>query len=105
MAKLSAAGRLVLFLVDSPHARVSYSLGGGFSPSVIASMERGHGTKSNPRADVVLKLLDLGVLEGAEFADLRLTDKGQTILAEERSRGWRLVTGTGHKPRMERDGS
>lgn len=94
-----------MFLVDSPNARVSYSLGGGVSPSAIASMERGHGTKSNPRADVVLKLLDVGVLEGAEFADLRLTDRGQTILAEERSRGWRLVTGTGHKPRMEQNGS
>jgi len=105
MAKLSAAGRLVLFLVDSPHAHVSYSLGGGFNPSVIASMERGHGTKSNPRTDTVFKLLDLGVLEGAEFADLRLTEKGQTIVAEERSRGWRLVTGTGHKPRMEQNGS
>lgn len=102
MAKLSAAGRLVMFLADSPHAHVSYSMGGGFSPSVIASMERGHGTKSNPRADTVFKLLDLGILEGSEFSDLNLTDKGRTILAEETSRGWRLVTGTGHKPRMER---
>ncbi|MER6605738.1 hypothetical protein ABT282_07435 [Streptomyces sp. NPDC000927] len=101
MAKLSASGRLVMFLVDSPHARVSYSMGGGLSPTVIASMERGHGTKSNPRADTVLKLLSLGVLEGEEFADLRLTARGRTILAEEASRGWRLVTGPGHKPRME----
>lgn len=99
MAKLSAVGRLVLFLVDSPHARVSYSLG-GWSPSAIASMERGHGTKSNPRADSVLKLLDLGVLQGAEFADLELTPKGRTILAEEQARGWVLVTKTGTHPRM-----
>lgn len=105
MAKLSASGRLVMFLVDSPHAHVSYSMGGGFSPSVIASMERGHGTKSNPRADTVLKLLSLGVLEGKEFADLTLTTKGRTILAEERSRGWELVTETGAKPRMERKGA
>lgn len=101
MAKLSAAGRLVLFLVNSPHAHVSYSLGGGFRPSVIASMERGHGTKSNPRADTVLKLIDVGVLEGAEFADLKLTDRGRTILAEQMAAGWELVTGTGHKPRMQ----
>ncbi|QJD53892.1 hypothetical protein SEA_KELA_332 [Streptomyces phage Kela] len=101
MAKLSAAGRLVMFLVDSPHARVSYSLGGGFSPSVIASMERGHGTKSNPRADTVLKLIDVGVLKGAEFADLELTDKGRRILAEQQACGWELVTETGRKPRME----
>jgi len=104
MAKLSAAGRLVMFLVDSPHARVSYSLGGGFSPSVIASMERGHGTKSNPRADTVLKLIDVGVLEGAEFADLKLTARGRTILAEQQALGWELVTGTGHKPRMQQKG-
>lgn len=102
MAKLSASGRLVMFLVDSPYAHVSYSMGGGLSPSVIASMERGHGTKSNPRADTVLKLIHVGVLEGREFADLKLTDKGRKILAEERSRGWELVTETGSKPRMER---
>ena len=101
MAKLSAAGRLVLFLVDSPHARVSYSLGGGFSPSVIASMERGHGTKSNPRADTVLKLIDVGALEGREFEDLRLTNRGRTVLAEQKALGWTLVTETGRKPRME----
>jgi hypothetical protein len=104
MAKLSAAGRLVMFLVNSPHARVSYSLGGGFRPSAIASMERGHGTKSNPRADTVLKLIDVGVLEGAEFADLRLTGRGRTILAEQAARGWRLVTEVGSKPRMVQDG-
>lgn len=104
MAKLSAAGRLVLFLADSPHAHVSYSLGGGFRPSVIASMDRGHGTKSNPRADTVLKLIDVGVLEGAEFADLKLTSRGRTILAEQTALGWELVTGTGHKPRMQQKG-
>lgn len=104
MAKLSAAGRLVMFLVDSPHAHVSYSMGGGFSPSVIASMERGHGTKSNPRADTVLKLIDVGVLEGAEFADLRLTGRGRTILAEQAALGWELITETGRKPRMEQKG-
>jgi hypothetical protein len=104
MAKLSAAGRLVMFLVDSPHAHVSYSLGGGFSPSVIASMERGHSTKSNPRADTVLKLIDVGVLEGAEFADLKLTSRGRTILAEQAALGWELVTGTGHKPHMRQKG-
>lgn len=105
MAKLSASGRLVMFLVDSPHAHVSYSAGSGLSPSVIASMERGHGTKSNPRADTVFKLMDVGVLEGAEFSDLRLTDKGRKILAEESARGWVLVTGTGIKPRMEQNKS
>lgn len=104
MAKLSATGRLVLFLVDSPYAHVSYSMGGGFSPSVIASMERGYGTKSNPRADTVLKLIDVGVLEGAEFADLKLTDRGRTVLAEQAAAGWELVTGTGHKPYMQQKG-
>lgn len=103
MAKLSAGGRLVMFLADSPHAHVSYTAG-GFSPSVIASMERGHGTKSNPRADTVFKLISVGVLEGGEHANLRLTDKGQKILAEERANGWRLVTETGSKPRMVRQG-
>lgn len=104
MAKLSAAGRLVMFLVDSPHARVSYSMGGGISPSAIAVMGRGHGTKSNPRADTVLKLISVGVLEGAEFADLRLTDRGRTVLAEQAALGWQLITGTGHKPYMEQKG-
>lgn len=104
MAKLSATGRLVLFLVASPHARVSYSMGGGFNPSVIVSMERGHGTKSNPRADTVLKLIDVGVLEGVEFADLKLTDRGRTILTEQAAAGWELVTGTGHKPYMRQMG-
>lgn len=94
-----------MFLVDSPHARVSYSLGGGFRPSAIATMERGHGTKSNPRADTVLKLIDVGVLEGAEFSDLRLTDRGRTVLAEQAARGWELVTGTGRKPYMRQGGS
>ena len=102
MAKLSATGRLVMFLVDSPYARVSYSLGNGIRPSAIAVMERGHGTKPNPRADTVLKLIDVGVLEGAEFADLKLTDKGRRILAQESARGWELVTETGSKPRMEK---
>lgn len=105
MAKLSATGRLVLFLVDSPYAHVSYSLGGGVSPSVIASMERGHGTKSNPRADTVLKLIEVGVLEGEEFADLRLTDRGRTVLAEQAAAGWELVTRTGHKPCMVKNGT
>lgn len=103
MAKLSATGRLVMFLVDSPHARVSYS--GGLRPSVIASMARGHGTMSNPRADTVFKLMDVGVLEGAELSDLKLTDKGRRILAQESARGWRLVTETGSKPRMEQNKS
>lgn len=105
MAKLSAAQRLLMFLVDSPHARVSYSLGNGISPAAIVSMERGHGTKSNPRTDTLFKLIDVGVFEGAEFADLKLPPKGRTILAEEVAKGWRLVTEPGHKARMEQGGS
>lgn len=103
MAKLSATGRLVMFLVDSPNAYVSYSLGNGIRPSAIATMARGHGTKSNPRADTVIKLIEVGVLEGREFADLALTAKGRKILAEEKARGWELVTETGSKPRMEQN--
>lgn len=104
MAKLLASDRLVMFLVDSPYAHVAYIMGGG-RPSVIASMERGHGTKSNPHASTVFKLIDAGVLAGAEFANLTLTDKGRKILAEERGRGWELVTETGSKPRMEQGGN
>lgn len=102
MAKLSASGRLVMFLVDSPHAHVSYSMGNGLSPSVLVSMERGYGTKSNPRADTVLKLLDVGALDGSG-AHLTLTDKGRTVLREEQAKGWRLVTEEGRKPQAAQD--
>lgn len=102
MAKLSATGRLVLFLVDSPYARVSISLGNGISPVGIATMERGHGTKSNPRADTILKLMDVGVLEGEEHMPLRLTKRGRTVLAEEQAKGWELVTAVGEKPTLRK---
>lgn len=103
MAEISGTGRLVMFLVESPNARVSISYGSGLRPSVLATMERGHGTKSNPSARVVIKLLDSGILKGREHADLRLTEKGQAIVCAEREKGWELVTQVGSKPHMRQE--
>lgn len=101
MTKLSAAGRLVLLMVDSPNVNVSYQ-GGPFGASCIASPVRGHGTMSNPRADTVAKLLDVGALDGSG-AHLTLTDRGRTVLREEQAKGWRLVTEKGRKPQAAQD--
>lgn len=101
MAKLSAAGRLVLLMVDSPYVNVSYQ-GGAFGASCIASPVRGHGAMSNPRADTVAKLMDVGALDGSG-THLTLTERGRTVLREEQAKGWRLVTEKGCKPRSVQD--
>lgn len=95
--KISNAGLLLLFLVNSPYARVSYSRGWG-SSSWIATMERGHGTKSNPRASVGEKLLSDGLIAGQEHWDLHITEDGRKVLDAYRAEGWELRTGKGRKP-------
>lgn len=98
--KISKSALLTLFLVNSPHARVSYSRGWG-SSSWIATMERGHGTKSNPRASVGEKLLSDELIAGQEHWDLHITAEGRKVLDAYRAEGWELRTGTGHKPYVE----
>lgn len=98
--KLSNAALLTLFLVDSPYAHVSYTVHWN-STVWLASMDRGHGTKSNPRASVGEKLLKGGLIDGQENRDLHITEDGREVLAAYRDKGWRLRTGTGHKPYVE----
>lgn len=101
--KISNTALLILFLVDSPHARVSYS-GWGSYAAWITIMERGHGTKSNPRASVGEKLLNDGLIEGLRHCDLNITADGRRVLDAYRAEGWELRTGTGHKPYIVQTG-
>lgn len=82
MVKFLVVGWFVMFLVNSLYVCVSYLLGGGFCLLVIVFMEWGYGMKFNLCVDMVLKLIDVGVLEGVEFVDLWLIGWGCMILVE-----------------------
>jgi hypothetical protein len=96
MAKLSNTAIEILLMVESPHVRVSWY--NAMSPVGMASPERGHGTKSNPRPAVIFKLLNEGLIDGREHADLTLTPAGREQVAELHADGWDLVTGVGRRP-------
>lgn len=96
MAKLSKTAMEILLMVESSHVRVSWY--NAMSPVGMASPERGHGTLSHPRPTVIFKLLNDGLLDGREHADLTLTPAGREQVAELHADGWELVTGVGKRP-------
>jgi hypothetical protein len=82
--KLSDTAIKILLMVESAHVRVLWY--NAMSPVGMASPERGHGTTSNPRPAVIFKLIDAGLIEGREHADLKLTRRDGTA--------WRSSTRT-----------
>lgn len=96
MAKMSKTAIEILLMVESSHVRVSWY--NAMSPVGMASPERGHGTKSNPRPAVIFKLLNEGLINGGEHADLTLTPAGRERVVELHTDGWELVTGVGKRP-------
>jgi hypothetical protein len=96
MAKLSKTAVEILLMVESAYVRVSWY--NAMSPVGMASPERGHGTKSNPRPQVIFKLITDGLISGGEHADLKLTPAGRNRAAELHAEGWELVTGVGQRP-------
>jgi len=96
MAKLSKTAVEILLMVESAYVRVSWY--NAMSPVGMASPDRGHGIKSNPRPAVIFKLINDSLIEGREHADLKLTPEGRNRAAELHAEGWELVTGVGKRP-------
>jgi len=96
MAKLSNTAVEILLMVESAHVRVSWY--NAMSPVGMASPDRGHGIKSNPRPQVIFKLIKDGLISGGEHAELTLTPEGHERVIELHRDGWDLVTGVGKRP-------
>jgi len=98
--KLSDRAIEILLMVESSYVRVSWY--DSMRPVGMTTSAPGHGTKSNPPGRSILKLIDDGLIEGREHADLTLTKEGREAAIEAHQDGWELETGVGHKPRAVR---
>lgn len=97
MAKLSNAAAELLLIIDSPDVNVSFSAGPRGYDTMFATPKRGHGTTSNPRASVGVKLLRDGLITDAGTF-LALTPAGREESVRLHAEGWEVITQVGRKP-------